>query len=218
MEKFKVVGMGPGGLDYIIPAALKAVRGAQVLVGAPRQIEAMGEEILNGGKDTFVYRSNLDELIGFLRNNRDRRIAVLVTGDPGYHSLLGVISRNFSPEEYEVIPGISSFQTAMARLGKPWQADRLCSCHGKDFQEIREAAMETLQAGHRVILLTDGKRRPPLIAAELLEAASGNRGVWLGEDLTLPEEEWTETSLEELSRQGDMELEKNDRLCVMIVQ
>ncbi len=218
MERFKVVGMGPGGLDYIIPAAFKAIEQADVLAGAPRQIEMAEKEILRSKKETFLYRANLSELIDYLQANRNKRIAVLVTGDPGFHSLLGVISRSFSPEEYEVIPGISSFQSAMACLGKPWQADYLCSCHGKDFQEIQKAALKALRSGRRIILLTDARRSPSYIARELLKLEIGNRRVWLGENLTLPDEDWTACNLEETAQSGKDGRDDSYSLCVMIVE
>ncbi|RLW68685.1 MAG: precorrin-6y C5,15-methyltransferase (decarboxylating) subunit CbiE [spirochete symbiont of Stewartia floridana] len=216
MKKFKIVGMGPGGRDYIIPAALQAIHEAQILIGAPRHLNAAAQYSQGEDKKTFTYKANLDALISFIRANRDRRIALLVSGDPGFHSLLGHVVRNFQAEEYSVIPGISSFQTAMARLGVPWQEDLTISCHGKPFREIRHRVLKTLKEGRRVILLTDSKNSPRIIAAELLDLDIGDRRVWLGVSLTLPDEEMAETTLQALA--WGENAEESPRLCVMVVQ
>ena len=210
MIPFKVVGVGPGHRDYLLPVALKAVREADLLIGSRRLLDEFSDE----GKEVFPYHSSLPELLDFLEENRaERRIAVLVSGDPGYYSLLNAVSRRFPEDAYEVIPGISSFQVAMARRGKPWQDDLLVSCHGKGFEEISKAVLKALESGRRVILLTDHRWNPRAVSGELLEAGIGLRRVWLAESLTAPEESFTETTLEVLN--GHRE---EYRLCVMIIE
>ncbi len=216
MKKFKIVGMGPGGRDYIIPAALQAIKEAQILIGAPRHLNSAAKYFQDEDKKTFTYKANLDALISFIRANRDSRIALLVSGDPGFHSLLGHVQKNFQAEEYSVIPGISSFQAAMARMGLPWQEDLTISCHGKPLREIRHRVLQALEEGRRVIFLTDSKNSPRIIAAELLNLDIGDHRVWLGESLTLADEEMTETTLQALAREDNAK--KSPRLCVMIVQ
>lgn len=210
MIPFKVVGVGPGHRDYLLPVALKAIREADLLIGACRILDEFRDE----GKEVFPYHSNLSELLDFLEKNRtERQIAVLVSGDPGYHSLLNAVSSRFPEDAYEVIPGISSFQVAMARRGKSWQDDLLVSCHGQDFGEIIKDVLNALEAGRRVILLTDHRWNPGAVSGELLAAGSEFRRVWLAESLTAPEESFTETTLEALN--GNRE---EYRLCVMIIE
>ncbi len=79
-----IVGCGPGSPDYVTPAAIKAIAQADVLVGAQRLLdlfpEHRGERIL------------VDTEIGAVLDRVDeapasKKIAVLVTGDPGLFSL-----------------------------------------------------------------------------------------------------------------------------------
>jgi len=46
-----------------------------------------------------------------------QRIAVLVTGDPGLFSLAKPVIERFGRTRCRVIPGVSSVQTAFARIG-----------------------------------------------------------------------------------------------------
>ncbi len=210
MIPFKVVGVGPGHRDYLLPVALKAILDADLLIGARRLLD----EFHYQGKEVFLYHSNLPELLDFLEENKAKQqIAVLVSGDPGYHSLLNAVSNRFPEDAYEVIPGISSFQVAMARRGKPWQKDLLVSCHGQDFKKIIKDVVNALKSDRRVILLTDHRWNPRAVSRELLTAGSQFRRVWLAESLTAPEESFTETTLEALN--GERE---EYRLCVMIIE
>ena len=233
MIPFKVVGIGPGSRDYLLPVALDAIRNADFLIGSPRLLEIFN----NLGKEVFSYRSNLPALMDFIEEQRQtQNIAILVSGDPGYHSLLGAVSRRFPEDAYEVIPGISSFQVAMARRKKSWQHDLLVSCHGKDFGIIKQAVLDALRTDRRVIFLTDYRWNPSAIAAELVAAGITVHRIWLAENLTTPEERFMEVTLEELavesrvaadkngtdsnlgSTGGTVENKKEYRLCVMIIE
>lgn len=56
---------------------------------------------------------------------------VMVSGDPGYYSLLDALRREFPPDCLSVIPGISSLQFAFSRLALPWHDADLLSFHGR---------------------------------------------------------------------------------------
>ena len=68
----------------------------------------------------------------FIGENLARQdVVVMVSGDPGYYSLLDALRRGFPQEAIQVIPGISSFQLAFARLALPWHEAELLSFHGR---------------------------------------------------------------------------------------
>ena len=46
------------------------------------------------------------------RELKEHEVVVMVSGDPGYYSLLDALQRNFEQEKIEVIPGISAMQLA----------------------------------------------------------------------------------------------------------
>ena len=55
----------------------------------------------------------------------------MVSGDPGYYSLLDALRRDFPAKQIMVIPGISAMQYAFARLALPWHDAVLASFHGR---------------------------------------------------------------------------------------
>ncbi len=56
-------------------------------------------------------------------------MAVLVSGDPGLFSLARRVIDRFGISRCQVIPAVSSVQTAFARLGLDWQDAKIISAH-----------------------------------------------------------------------------------------
>ena len=123
-----VVGIGPGSADYILPEALRAIETATFLVGGARALTAYAKP------DPQQVKVDAD-IAGLLQTIRQelalRDVTVMVSGDPGYYSLLETFRRELPQARIRVIPGISSFQLAFARIGLPWQTARLLSAHGR---------------------------------------------------------------------------------------
>lgn len=148
MEKeLTIVGCGPGSLSYMTGAALDAVRVAEVLIGAQRLMEmfpdAAAERIVLSGN----YDRVLDLVCGYLGR---KRVALLVTGDPGLHSAAKKVIERFGRTACRVIPGISSVQTAFARIGIDWQNARIISAHTRNPEittSIREQKKIAVLAG-----------------------------------------------------------------------
>lgn len=106
MKRIKIVGLGPGNLDYLLPICRKAIEKADILVGGRRNIESL-EELARGKEIRYIDRY-LTKLIEGLRSERDRDIVMVVSGDTGFYSMLEFMKKNFKSEELETYPGISS--------------------------------------------------------------------------------------------------------------
>ena len=122
----KIVGIGPGNPDYILPIASKEIESAKFLVGGKRALKTFARE----GQQTFPITSDIDSVIRFISEHNDN-LCVLVSGDPGFYSLLDIIKSKFNDSEIEVIPGISSLQMAFAKINLPWHHATLLSFHGR---------------------------------------------------------------------------------------
>ncbi|MGB9826771.1 MAG: precorrin-6y C5,15-methyltransferase (decarboxylating) subunit CbiE, partial [Desulfofundulus sp.] len=112
MPRIMVIGVGPGSADYLTPAAQRALAGARVVVGGKRHLASLAR----GKQKTFIIKNNLAAMVDFIRSHREEGVAVLASGDPGLYGILNYLRQHFTPEELEVIPGISSVQVAFARL------------------------------------------------------------------------------------------------------
>ena len=146
-----VAGIGPGNPDYMIPAAREAIRGAKALAGGHRALEQFAE---SGRQNTMVIAGDIPGVMEFVRRELEQHdVVVMVSGDPGYYSLLDALRRCFPHEPIQVIPGISAMQMAFSRLALPWHDAQLVSFHGR-----RPAAEQlTYQPGRTIGMLTDGK-------------------------------------------------------------
>lgn len=193
MERIKVVGVGPGTEDYLTPAARRAAAWADVLVGGVKSL-ALFKSL---GKREVVLDGRLERALAFIKENRDLKITVLVSGDPGFFSLLSYLRRHFTPGELEVIPGVSSVQVAFARACLPWQEAAFFSLHGRDGDRVMaEGVLPALAAGKRVAVLAGSDYPPQKVASFLLQR--GVRGVrlWAGDCLTYPQEKVVAGSLD----------------------
>jgi cobalt-precorrin-7 (C5)-methyltransferase len=185
-----IVGIGPGSPDYILPSALKAIKEASLLVGGSRALK----DYAKSHQQTRKVDSDISGLLEYVHNQlTERDVVVIVSGDPGYYSLLETMRREFPADCIRVIPGLSSFQCAFARIGLPWQAARLISAHGRQ-PEMSELRFE---AGRALSFLTDGKNHPAIIASWLQEQGWPLQArVWLCKNLSYENEVILETTVE----------------------
>lgn len=89
----------------------------------------------------------------------------MVSGDPGYYSLLPWLKKRFAGNPIEVIPGISSVQSAFALITEPWQGALWLSFHGRipDDEQLR------YEKGKKMAFLTDHEHNPSYIAKYLIK-------------------------------------------------
>lgn len=161
-NKIIVAGIGPGNEDYISPAALKKIREAKFLVGGRRALD----EFSTANQITCSITRDLDATIDFIRDKlRLCEVVVMVSGDPGYYSLLDLLRKKFPPSSIEVIPSISAMQLAFAKLALPWHGATLLSFHG------RQPARATLEysPGKILGLLTDAEFNSATISELLID-------------------------------------------------
>lgn len=190
---YAVVGVGPAGTEWMTPVAWRFVQAADVLAGGRRQLEPFAPLT----KETIVLGADLNGFAADLARCRGRRVAVLASGDPSCFGILAALQRRFPGEPLHVVPGISSMQLAMARLGIPSWADvRFHSAHGRPLDDCLSALTDC----SRALVLTDSVSPPHTVALRLHE--NGFRGrVAVCENLGYPEERVTSGSPSEIAVQ-----------------
>jgi len=123
-----VVGIGPGGIEHITPAARKAIESSDVVVGYKTYLELIpgildGKETISSGMRQEVERCRQAlELAG-----EGRTVALVSSGDAGIYGMAGLAldlaDGSDSGVEIEIVPGVSALQAAAARLGAPLMHD-----------------------------------------------------------------------------------------------
>lgn len=204
MPVITVVGIGPGGKEYLTAVARAAVENAKVLIGGQRNLELFDLS----GKETFIIKNNLSEMISYIKG-KSISVTVLASGDPGLFGILDYLRRHFSPEQLLVIPGISSVQLACARLALPWHDAVLTSTHGRDYHDF----IATVKNNNKVVSLTNPRSSPGELAQVLLKSGITRRIIYLCQNLSYPDESITQYNLKELAR---LEIKQNSN-CVMVI-
>jgi len=125
--KLTIVGCGPGGREYLTRQAEQAAAEADLICGPPFLLDlfpdAPAERVAAG-----AHAGQVADLVGPMLE--ERKVVLLVTGDPGMRSLAGPVARILGRDRVQVISGISSLQLAFARLCLPWEQVRVFSLHG----------------------------------------------------------------------------------------
>ena len=132
----------------------------------------------------------------------------MVSGDPGYYSMLDTLRKNFQPSMIEVIPSISAMQLAFAKLALPWHDATLLSFHGR--QPAREALKYS--AGKILGLLTDAEFNSKTISEILMGCGwNKNSSVTICARLSYPDEKILTLTLADAAQAAPV------KHCILIV-
>ncbi|MCG8500973.1 MAG: precorrin-6y C5,15-methyltransferase (decarboxylating) subunit CbiE [Firmicutes bacterium] len=169
----RVIGMGPGDIKYVTPAAVEKIQ-ASCKVLAFGRISESAEKI----KRPIIKIGKVHEILEHMRGEED--IAVLASGDPCFYGILAYLQKHKITVD-EVVPGLSSFQYMMARLKKSWHHAQLVSFHG------REDRLERISQNRLSVVLTDHQNTPQVLSEMLYQ--KGVRGkIYAGFNLSYPDE------------------------------
>ena len=203
-----ICGIGPGHPDYILPAVFRRVAESDLLIGGKRHLSLFDST----GKETIALSNNIDGIVCRLRqllqhNPDGKQVTLLVSGDTGFHSLLGTMERYLSPDEYVVIPGISSYQYLFARVGMSYHDAHISSVHGCDADIIGLINLHS-----KLFLLTDARRSWKYIAQLLCDNGMGHFQMIVGDRLSYSDETILRKTAQELVNE-----EHEFGLCSVII-
>lgn len=201
MERINVLGMGPGHRDYVLPITSRLIEESDVIVSSARLLQ--GLEL----GDKAVYElGSLAEAVEYIRQNRHKKISVLVSGDSCFYSMLSFLLRHFESEELNVVPGIGSLQYMFSRLGMSWSEAFMGSVHGRELDFV-ELSLRYKAVG----LLTDSKWSPKAIAEVLVEKGLGERIMYIGENLSYENENISRVKAHKAAHSGSHDM------CVVVI-
>lgn len=123
----RIIGLGPGGREYITPRAIEALRDCDTVIGYKRYAGFVQD--LLSGKEVIVSGMRAEkERVGEAIESaqQGRHTALLSSGDAGVYGMAGLVFEMLSEGDtlpVEVIPGITAAQSAAACLGAPLMND-----------------------------------------------------------------------------------------------
>ena len=201
-NKINVVGLGPGNIKYLSTFGIECIKETEIIVGSTRQLSDL-KAIISEKQEIYIL-GKLAELIAYLKENIERKITIIVSGDTGYYSLVPYLSKNLSKDILNIIPNISSYQYLFSKLGENWQNFRLASVHGREFDYVKNIDDKDI-AG--LVLLTDDIQNPYEVSKNLYNNGIRNLTVIVGENLSYDNEKITILEIEDyekLNRKFDM--------------
>ena len=208
--KIYIVGIGPGGSEYLTKKAVDTVKTSDYTVGSTRAIDLF-EDVNN--KIAFNVKELLDKLEEGVQLACDgNTVSILSTGDPGFSGVLNTVLRissekNFNKDNIEVIPGISSLQLAAAKNHIQWDNANVMTFHGR---ENIEDILPVINNGKTTIALPFRKVRD--MAQFLLDnGVEENRKVVVCERLSYPDERIVESTLKDIAQS------EFTYMCIMII-
>lgn len=216
--KLFLVGLGPGGLEHLTPAAQEALRLAHHVVGYRPYVEQV-EPLVQGkslvamdlGQELERAAKAVELAYG------GHQVAVVSSGDTGIYGMAGPVFRVLVDRDWdgenpslEVLPGVSAMQAAAAILGSPLMQD-FCAISLSDLLTPWETIRRRLEAaaqGDFVIALYNPrsqKRNTQLLEAQsiLLGHRSGQTPVGIVRDAYRPGQGVILTDLEHLTEHVD---------------
>ena len=123
MGKLYVIGIGPGGLDEMTLRAVKAIEESDIIVGYTKYIEMVKDLI----KDKEIFKTGMrgeeERCREALELSKDKKVALISTGDSGIYGMAGLILEMRKDENVEIIPGITASSASGSVLGAPLMHD-----------------------------------------------------------------------------------------------
>ncbi len=194
MLRVNIVGIGPGNPELLTGAAIKAIKESNILIGDKRMLAAFAEA------DKKIYdtikTADIVEIAASANPEKDV-LAVLVSGDVGFFSLAKTISGKLPDCECVRYCGISSLVYFAAKLQLSWDDAKIVSMHGR-----KQNFVAAVAENKKVFSLTGGEHTPQMLCAQLCEHGLSDVQVYVGENLSYPEEKITVGTAAEISKQN----------------
>jgi cobalt-precorrin-7 (C5)-methyltransferase len=192
-----IVGIGPGDREYLTLKAIKVVEDADLVVGSRRALELFN---ISENKKIILTKNLVDELKELLKNEniKNKKIAILSTGDPCFSGLLKTLLKiGAKREDIEVISGISSIQIAAAKLKISWEDYNIITLHGKE--ENRKKLLSLIKNNEKVIFLPNNLKEDAKFLVD--SGIDPNTKIWVLENLTYENEKIRLKSLKEIANE-----------------
>lgn len=147
-----VISSGPGGAEWIPPAALAAMKEADLFLGYKTYLTQIQSLFPEKPRESSLMRQEKDRAVRAVQlAQAGQKVAVISGGDAGIFGMAGLIleeTEALCPEllsEVEVLPGISALNAAAALLGAPLMTD-FCAVSLSNYLIPLETILKRIEA------------------------------------------------------------------------
>ncbi len=183
MPWLTVVGVGEDGLEGLAPRARRAIEEAEVLIGSARLLAKLPDT----ASERLLWPEPFSEVVNRIRPLRGRSTVVLATGDPLNYGVARKLLEIVPASEITVVPGISAFSLAAARMGWSLPDTDTLTLHGRPVAGIESF----IQPGARLLVLTADATTVAGVARRLVARGYGPSTLTVLENMGGPREHRT---------------------------
>ncbi|MGK7893559.1 MAG: precorrin-3B C(17)-methyltransferase [Xenococcus sp. (in: cyanobacteria)] len=212
--KLYLVGIGPGSLDQITPAAKTAISEADVVIGYSLYIDLV-QSLFRVGQVIESRPITKEKQRGqraISLANQGLTVAVISSGDCGIYGMAGLVLEQLKLDNWDgkapqvqVFPGISALQAVASRVGAPLMHD-FCAISLSDLLTPWEVILKRLEAAALGDFVTSiynprsQKRLQQIVKAQeiFLQYRNKNTPVAIVRSVYREDEKITVTSLERM--------------------
>ena len=208
-----LLGIGMGSEKTLTIQGKRAVQRADLIIGARRMADSIREP---GQQVVYEYRS--DVIGAYIKSHPEyENIVIALSGDVGFYSgakkLLdvlngrkpeGVLADDFKGQEdsekgngcvsIEIICGISSVVYFMSQIGLSWDDAKITSTHGKNCNLV-----SMIKQNQKVFSILGTGSAVAELAQKLVEYEMGDVVLYVGENLSYPDEKIFQANASELT-------------------
>jgi len=178
-----IIGLGVTEQAELYRPAKAALEKSSWVVGSERQLQVI--EHLKPESAQSLLLPPLCELSTWLESiESSESVSILASGDPLFYGIGRWFSKNYPAEKLNFYPAVSSIQAACHALGLSLQDIDVLSLHGRPVEQIRK----TLKPAQTLVVLSDKKSVPQVLAQECLNAGFESSMITVCETLGYPEQ------------------------------
>lgn len=175
-----VIGMGEDGIAGLSHHARALLDEAEVVVGSARLLTFLGKTMA----EQHEWPQPFSAVVDRIKPLRGRRTVVLATGDPLHFGVARKLMEIVPFAEMEIVPHLSSFSLAAARMGWPLGDCDAITLHGRPAANIEAF----IQPGARLIALTADAGTIPEVVRRLIVRRYGPSEITVLENMGGPRE------------------------------
>jgi precorrin-6B C5,15-methyltransferase / cobalt-precorrin-6B C5,C15-methyltransferase len=174
-----IVGIGESGWEDLNGEAKSAIAAAELLYGGPRHLAFVPADASAAVRIPWPspMAPAVDQILTDYRGKK--MITVLASGDPMLHGVGVPLTRDLAAGEFRIIPQVSAFSLACARLGWPMAETNLITLVNRPVEQL----LRHLYPGERLVIFSEDGSTPAIVARLLTEFGYGPSKIDVFENL-----------------------------------
>ena len=163
-----IVGIGEDGWEGLSTEAKRAIESADLLYGGARHLA----HVPIGNATKIAWPSPMASAVQEIltKHRAQRRVSVLASGDPMLYGVGVTLTRELSRAEFRVIPQVSAFSLACARMGWAVTESSLVSLVNRPIEQLQRY----LYPGQQVVIYSEDGATPGTVAQMLTDHGYGS--------------------------------------------